>query len=827
MINPSHGNHGMRPSGAVFNAAARTVSNGTVRATGQDVQDGRGLVPFLAFSIFLLTVLMLGALWRAQPVQAQAADPTQLDPAQLGTLQAEPAYTGTALLMSQATEAPVPPFVPGDVLVGLKGELGGAAVWGAVNATQVDTLDLRGTEGVTGYRLQVEPGTEWAVVEQLRQMPEVVFAELNWLARIAQAPTDAIVLGDVDSAVEASLQIADRLYPEQWYLQRVGLARGWQAAFSRGSLANIEVAVLDTGVDFAHPDLADRLLPGRNYLVPGTAPADDNGHGTHITGLIAATADGRGMVGAGWRVTILPLKVLGAGGSGLVTYVAQAIRDAADGGADIINLSLQIPDDSFVLRSAVNYAAGEGALLIASVGNCSVVECPVPVRYPAAYDNVLGIAATTYYDTRAWYSATGDGIDLAAPGGGSGFSMLSTWSVQASATSCPSGQPRSVDGGLYCYVDGTSMAAAVATGAAALVWSMQPSLSAEEVRDILLDSAAPLSGNRSEIGEGRLDVARAAHYAAEPTVLLSLTRVDAAARQGDAPIEIPLRLENPSLEPVTWLITPTVTNNWFGVAGDATGSVRYDEPVETSLVLTPANLGVGNHLGQYWVTTRTRSGATFNQPIYVDLTVYGQTIRPQLFTPLMAQAYQAGAWEQPGFTARTAYSLGSNGSLAVTLPFTFTIGARNYTDLSIGADGVVALPATSFLPQLPARCLANNIALGTIIYGWWTDLNLTAPGARISTFQPDADRFVIEYNQASIVGSSERVSFQIVLHVDGQIQLNYGEMPAHSLDAPVVVGVSTQDGRFYNQVACWTGRSKLGTLPESYQSLVIHPEELF
>lgn len=785
-----------------------------------------------SFLAILLSIL-LSILWWAVPVQAQATDPTQVDSGQ----------ADTALLMSQSLETPVPPFVPGEVLVGLQEDAAAAgdaaatvdaAIWGAVSPTRIEPLDLRGAEGVVGYRLYVEPGTEWAAVEQLRDAPEVVFAEVDWLASIAQSPQsdaaldlpDAVTLDAATGAIESPLHIGDRLYGEQWYLQRIGLARSWQVAFGGGSLHTVEVAVIDTGVDFAHPDLVDRLLPGRNYLSPGTAPSDDNGHGTHITGLIAATANSRGMVGAGWQVTVLPLKALDAAGFGPISSIAQAIRDAADAGVEIINLSLQIPADYFVVRSAVNYAASQGVLLIAAAGNCpNFIDCPIPVRYPAAYDDVMGIAATTYYDVQAWYSAEGNGIDLAAPGGGSGLSLLSTWSSLASAR-CSAGL-RQVDGGLYCNSDGTSMAAAVATGAAALVWGMDGDLSAVQVREILQNSAVPIGGSDEEVGAGRLDLAWAAHYAVRPQAQLSLSSVKVSAQAGAAPIEFPITLQNPSLEPISWLITPTVTNNWYGVTGDATGSVRYGVPVDATLVLTPSNVGIAQHLGQYWVRSVTASGTQVNQPVYVDLTVYTQTVTSRIFAPLVPNNYEAGGWAQPSYTPRTAYSIGSNGSLALTLPFTMTIGGRQYTDLSVGSDGIVSLPAISTPPSLPARCLANNISYGMLVYGWWSDLSLNALGARISTFQPDPTRFVIEYAQMAVVGSSERVTFQVVLHADGQVELNYADVPEGIANTNAVVGVSTQEGRFYNQIACWTASIKVGTLPESHQSLIIHPEELY
>src|SRR5690606_4158224 len=132
-------------------------------------------------------------------------------------------------------------------------------------------------------------------------------------------------------------------------LQRINMSRAWALAKEMG-LSKVRVAVIDTGVDYDHPDLAGQLLPGYNYISPsdGAKPAvDDNGHGTHIAGLLGALVDNdNGMAGAALRVEIEPYKVLAANGLGPVSQIAAAIRQAADVGADIINLSLQVGADN-------------------------------------------------------------------------------------------------------------------------------------------------------------------------------------------------------------------------------------------------------------------------------------------------------------------------------------------------------------------------------------------------------------------------------------------------------------------------------------------------
>ena len=192
-----------------------------------------------------------------------------------------------------------------------------------------------------------------------------------------------------------------------------------------------------------------------------------------------------------------------------------------DAGAQIINLSLEVKPYSAVLESATTYASGKGALLIAAAGNYDAAlddEFPPPVRYPAAFDSVMAIAATDYDDRRAYYSAVGDEVELAAPGGTVAQSIFSTWSRQA-VLRCNNGSYQVASGGSYCNAEGTSMSSAIVSGVAALVWGVRPELTADEVRAILHATAFPLNLRREEVGSGRID-AHAAVRRALPGVVV-------------------------------------------------------------------------------------------------------------------------------------------------------------------------------------------------------------------------------------------------------------------------------------------------------------------
>src|SRR5262249_39123926 len=152
---------------------------------------------------------------------------------------------------------------------------------------------------------------------------------------------------------------------------------------------------------------------------------------------------------------------------------------------------------------------------------------------PAAYPSVIAVGATSYFDTRASYSNQGADLDIMAPGGLSTQAILSTWTSDPD-TNCPKGL-REVSGGFYCELDGTSMATGVATGVAALIMGLRPDLDADEIQEILLDSAAPLNGPATSIGHGRLDAANAVRLALEPDLFFTEEGFTASALEGSDP----------------------------------------------------------------------------------------------------------------------------------------------------------------------------------------------------------------------------------------------------------------------------------------------------
>jgi thermitase len=250
----------------------------------------------------------------------------------------------------------------------------------------------------------------------------------------------------------------DPLRPQQWGLDLIHA----DPAHSVTTGAGATVAVVDTGIDSVHPDLAGRVLPGRDFVDGDSTPQDGNGHGTHVSGIIAADAgNGIGVDSVAPGASILPVRVLDNGGSGSDVDVAQGIDWATDHGADVINLSLGgslptaglgLPDD---MTAAVQRAVDHGVVVVAAAGNDDLPFC----ENGSQSGKVLCVGAVDKRENRSFYSSFGSGLSLVAPGGsdlpGTDEDVLSTWK----------------DGG-YQELAGTSQATPHVSGVAALLVSL-------------------------------------------------------------------------------------------------------------------------------------------------------------------------------------------------------------------------------------------------------------------------------------------------------------------------------------------------------------------
>ncbi|MEZ4734871.1 MAG: S8 family serine peptidase [Caldilineaceae bacterium] len=736
------------------------------------------------------------------------------------------------------------PFAAGELLVGFHGEEGtrsAAGVLATFSATAVERIDLRGLDGATGdagvqgYLLAVPPGQEWTVMEQLLQEPSVAFVTPNWLVFAATPPTVESEEAAADAAIakpEQPFLINDPKYEEaQWYLQRINASRAWSLAYAEdgfaAALETVQVAIVDSGIDVNHPEFRGRLLPGYNYLAPGSQPVDDYGHGTHVAGLIGAVANNAsGIAGVAPKVRIDARKVLNSQGSGTISNVSKAIRDAADSGAAIINLSLEASASNPTMEAAVQYAYSKGALLIAAAGNFY----PAPVSWPAAYEEVIAVAATNYNDKHASYSNAGAQVELAAPGGERSLSMLSTWPGGVKCRDNAAVLPQSD----YCTSEGTSMAAAVVSGAAALVKSVQPGYTAEQIRQLLRETAVPPSESATLVGSGRLDLHTALRTALNGKLQLATTTFVNRVAFGAAPYQVVLRLDNPSLQPLTWRATLLNSQEWVQING-ATGTVLtdtvvYGAPAYLSLTVTPTQLITGSYAATVRVDQVNANDSAVSTFVDINLLI-GTNQTNYFYFPLVVQGQSVPVttpsfqWEMPlQVEDRSVHGMTDNSSIGFTLPFTFTLRNKAYTSARIFSEGFISFPDVEISGSLANRCLPNLTQPAQAIYGWWANLNPT----RVSTFQPATDRVVIEFENVPVAGTTPayQVSFQIVLYRNGDVRLNYLEAPVAQTAMPAVtIGIEGRDGLFYNQVACSDGTTQVGYLPSSRQTLYFNAKE--
>lgn len=259
--------------------------------------------------------------------------------------------------------------------------------------------------------------------------------------------------------------------------------------FNKGT--GIKVAVIDTGIDYTHPDIDGNYIGGIDLVNGDAYPLDDNGHGTHVAGIIAAEDNDFGVIGVAPEAHLLGVKVLDKSGSGYVSDVIAGIDWSVAQGVRIISMSLGSDGGSISLERACNNAYNAGILVIAAAGNDgSLSGNDDSTDYPARYGSVIAVSATDSSDNRASWSSTGPDVEIAAPG----VSIYSTY---------PGG---------YRYMSGTSMAAPHVSGTAALVMASNTDLTNVEVRQRLQDTAYDLgtAGKDNLYGYGLVDAYGAA-----------------------------------------------------------------------------------------------------------------------------------------------------------------------------------------------------------------------------------------------------------------------------------------------------------------------------
>lgn len=330
------------------------------------------------------------------------------------------------------------------------------------------------------------------------------------VASLASSPlVETATTNDVGSTTAVTPN--DPRWGSQYGPAKIRADEAWVIA--RGSTT---IAVIDTGVDYNHPDLSGKVVLGYDYANGDTDPFDDGGHGTHVAGTAAAKSNnGVGVTGVAWNSPILAVKALkgvgGGVGAGVALSVAQSIVYAANRGVRVMNLSLGWPTLSWqvITCPAVAYARfARGAVVVTAAGNNSN-STPL---YPAGCSGAFAVGSTTSTDGRSTFSNFGSYVQIAAPGTG----ILSTY-------------PTALDATGYRTLSGTSMAAPHVAGAVAVMFSRRPTLSAAQVEGQLKRTAFPLAAALG-LGAGRLDLFEAVFDGSFEDNLMSLwTRVGTAS----------------------------------------------------------------------------------------------------------------------------------------------------------------------------------------------------------------------------------------------------------------------------------------------------------
>jgi len=481
---------------------------------------------------------------------------------------------------------PPPDRVEGEYVVGISEDGSEAAVRALADELGMSLIAYRGLDRTA---LLASEADEEAALADLEASSVVAFAEPHFLYHAGAATDDygEYLWGLENTGLNGGLVDAD-----------IDAFDAWDVSIGAG----IIVAVIDTGVDASHPDLAPNMwvnpgeiagngrdddgngyvddVHGWDFVRDDAEPDDLDGHGTHVAGTVAARGDdGYGVVGTAYGARVMGLKFLEGRFGGSTYDAAAAIHYAVNHGADVINASWAGPGYSTTLRNAINYARSRGVVFVAAAGNAAS-DNDRWASYPAGYDlgNVVSVAASDRSDRLASFSNYGEQtVDLAAPGA----QIVST-----------------TPGPDWGWMDGTSMAAPMVSGVAALMMSARSELGADEVRTAMMQSVDPISGGASRLAAG----GRVNAFSA----LQAVGAVPSApGNEQDEPEEEP-----PT--PVDWTFVSFPIESPHPYGNDFSGWIGVDAPEgATELRLHFSRIDVES--GYDFVTVKDRSGTQLAQ----------------------------------------------------------------------------------------------------------------------------------------------------------------------------------------------------------------------
>lgn len=314
-----------------------------------------------------------------------------------------------------------------------------------INAVLAEIPDKRGVSDITKLRgviaVEEDKVINWIAGEQENLRSSLVLPSLTEILSNAKAADVQIPMAPVASPVVTNVNIADNSAEIPWGVSRVNAPGAWN--FTEG--AGVKVAVIDTGINYNHPDLSANYAGGYNAINPSAAPLDDQGHGTHVAGTIAAVRNGTGVAGVAPKAKLYAVKVLGSNGSGSFSAIISGIEWATKNKMNVINMSLGGGGYMTAMHNAVKAAVAANVTVVCAAGNDSG-----PVNYPAKYPESIAISAGDSNNQLAYFSSRGAEIEFIAPG------------VNIYSTSI---------NGYYQNMSGTSMACPHVAGLAALAYS--------------------------------------------------------------------------------------------------------------------------------------------------------------------------------------------------------------------------------------------------------------------------------------------------------------------------------------------------------------------
>jgi serine protease len=484
------------------------------------------------------------------------------------------------------------------------------------------------------------------VVAAYQSQTNVEYAQLDYKIQIAATPNDTS-------------------YSSLYAMAKIAAPQAWDTTTGSRSII---VGVIDTGVDYNHPDLAANIwrntreiegngidddgngyrddVRGYDFANNDANPMDDNGHGTHVAGTIGAVGNnGRGVTGVAWNVQIMPLKFLSANGSGSLSNAVLAVDYAVRNGAKILNNSYGGGGFFAAMNDAVGRARAAGVIFVAAAGN-EANNNDLRPAYPAGYnfDNVVSVAATDSGDRLASFSNYGaTSVDIAAPGVG----ILSTTLNNT-----------------YSSFSGTSMASPHVAGAAALVWAANPSLTYAQVIQRLYVSADPVAGLAGKVATGgRLNVGRA--VAGTPTVDRTAPRVESALWTGTAGSNV----TGVTLTFSEAVQASTVTTANLRVVGPTGQAIAVSSITAVAgsngrsfNVMLPTQTVAGNYTLTVLPTVKDTAGNLLNQD---GDAIFGETTQDQFTstTTLVRQTVSTFTWNG-------AVSIRDNATTTITLNVT-------------------------------------------------------------------------------------------------------------------------------------------------------------